>query len=255
MAPELFSLKGKSAIVTGGSRGIGAEICRALAAAGADVAVVGRKVEGCEQLVAEIACKGVKAVAIGAHVAKPQDCDRIINDTMCAFGKIDILINNAATNVAFGPALDCSEEALQKIMDVNLKGPFMLIKRVAPIMEKSGGGAIVNMASTAGLVPPYMIGMYGVSKAALIHMSKVFAKELGIFGIRVNVVAPGLVKTEFSKAIWSNDEILKEYLDSQPIKRLTNPGDIVGAVLFLASSSSSMVTGEVVIVDGGQMLG
>jgi NAD(P)-dependent dehydrogenase (short-subunit alcohol dehydrogenase family) len=255
MGLEIFSLQGKSALVTGGSRGIGASICTALADAGADVAVVSRKLDKCEEVASAVRAKGRRALAISAHVGKSEDCERAVDETVKAFGRIDILVNNAAANPTFGPAIYCSDDAFTKIFDVNVKGPFMLIKKVQPIMEQAGGGAIVNIGSVAGIVPPPMIGMYGVSKAALIHLTKVFAKELGTYGIRVNAVAPGLVKTDFSKAIWSEEDVMTDFLCKQPIQRLALPEDVVGAVLFLASPASAMITGTVVTVDGGQLTG
>jgi NAD(P)-dependent dehydrogenase (short-subunit alcohol dehydrogenase family) len=254
MGTEMFSLKGRAALVTGGSRGIGAEICRAFAEAGADVAVVSRKIANCESVAEELRSKGAKAVAIGANIGKSEDCDRAVEETVKAFGRLDILVNNAATSLSFGPSMDCPEDAFSKMFDVNVKGPFMMTRRAMPHMEKAGGGSVVNISSTGGIVPPPMIGIYGATKAGLIHLSKVMAKELGAYGIRVNVVAPGLVRTEFSRALWDNEEILKDFLCRQPIQRLTEPQDITGAVLFLASPASSMVTGEILVVDGGQLL-
>ncbi|MFA6032458.1 MAG: SDR family oxidoreductase [Myxococcota bacterium] len=255
MPHRIFSIKGKNAIVTGGSRGIGAAICNALADAGVNVAVVARKAEGCEKTAAALRAKGVNAVAVCANVGKPDDCRRIVEEAVAALGGVDILVNNAATSLSFGPSAFCSDEAFDKMFAVNVKGPFMLTKMVLPHMEKAGGGSIINIASTAGIVPPPMIGIYGVTKAALMHLTRVFAKELGAYGVRVNTVAPGLVKTEFSRALWDSEEILNQYLGSQPISKLTEPDDIAGAVLFLASPASGMMTGTVLPVDGGELLG
>ena len=253
MTPDMFSLRGKAVIVTGGSRGIGAALCVAFAEAGADVAVVSRKVEKCEAVAVQVRAKGAKAIAIGANVGKPEDCARVVEETAKAFGKIDVLVNNAGTNPAFGFGVDCSNDAFDKIFAVNVKGPFMLVKQVVPHMQAVGGGAIVNVASVAGFVPGPMIGVYSVSKAALIHLTKMFAKELGMHGIRVNAVAPGLVKTDFSRALWEADEMVKDFLGRQPIQRIAEPQDLCGAVLFLASPASAMMTGSVVVVDGGQL--
>jgi NAD(P)-dependent dehydrogenase (short-subunit alcohol dehydrogenase family) len=255
MSIEVFSLKGKTALVTGGSRGIGAAICESLAEAGADVAVVSRKVEKCELVAEKVRSKGARAIAVGAHVGKAEDCQRAVEATIQEFGGIDILVNNAATNPVFGPSADCSDDAFDKIFAVNVKGPFMLTKLVLPHMEKRGGGAIVNVVSVAGLVPAPMIGVYSMSKAALIHQTKTFAKELGVYGVRVNAVAPGLVKTDFSRALWEAEEMIKEFLGKQPIQKLAEPRDICGAVVFLASPASAMMTGSIVVVDGGQLTG
>jgi NAD(P)-dependent dehydrogenase (short-subunit alcohol dehydrogenase family) len=251
---DAFSLKGRCALVTGGSRGIGEAICLSLAGAGADVAVMSRKPQNCEPVAGKLRGMGVRSIAIGAHAGKAEDCARAVDETVKAFGKLDILVNNAAVSPAFGPSIFCSDDAFDKLVAVNIKGPFMLTKLAAPHMEAAGGGAIINIASTAGFVPAPMIGMYSVTKAAVIHMTKMFAKELGINGIRVNCVAPGLVRTEFSRAIWDNEEVLNQYLQQKPIQKLTEPKDIAGAVVYLASGASAMVTGTVVVVDGGELV-
>lgn len=251
MLKEKFDLSGKKALVTGGGRGIGQAISLALAEAGADVAISSRKQEALDATAEKIRAYGVEALAVAGHVGKPEDVKRVVAEVKEAFGGIDILVNNAATNPALGPAIFVDEKIFDKIFEVNVKGPFMMTKAVQPIMAERGGGTIINLASTAGISPAPMLGVYSVSKSAVIGMSKMFASELGCFGIRVNVVAPGLIKTDFSKAIWSSESVLKDQLAKQPIPRLGEPIDPAAAVLFLASDASSFMTGSVIVCDGG----
>jgi len=247
---KAFSLEGKVALVTGGSRGIGKAIALGLAGAGADVAVASRKLPDLEAVAAEIKAMGRKSLAVAAHVGRLEEINNLVSRVHKEFGKIDILVNNAATNPAMEPALDASERAWDSVMNLNLKGMFFLSQAVARLMKDQGGGSIVNIASVEGLTPG-PLAVYGVSKAAAIHATKVMAKEWASFQIRANVVAPGLTRTGFSEFLWGSPEILQMATSTTPMSRIAEPDEMVGAVVYLASSAASFVTGQVLAVDGG----
>jgi NAD(P)-dependent dehydrogenase (short-subunit alcohol dehydrogenase family) len=242
------------AIVTGASRGIGEQIAKRLAADGAKVVLASRKAEPLEALAKTIKEAGGEALAVPTHVGKSDQLQALVDKTLAAYGKIDILVNNAGTNPIFGPTLFCDESAMKKIFEVNLFGPFLLAKACLPSMQKSKYGKIINLSSTSGIKVPPMLGMYGISKAGVIMMTKVLAAEWGIFGVRVNCVAPGVVKTDFSAALWGSDEILKQVLAGQAFNQLMQPPDIVGAVSFLAGPESDFITGHTLVVDAGAIL-
>lgn len=247
----MFRLDGKVAIVTGASRGIGEAIARSYAALGAKVVVVARKPEGVQAVVDAIHAAGGAAIGLPSHLGRPEDVQALVPQVLDAFGRIDILVNNAATNPTFGPTLYTEVSVFDKIMDVNVKGPFLLANAVQPIMAEQKSGSIINMSSMAGISPEPGLGIYSVSKAALISLTKVQAKEWGPVGIRANAVCPGLIKTKFSRALWESDEILKRTLEQQALPRLGEPEDVVGLCVFLASDASSYCTGGVYTVDGG----
>lgn len=248
-----FSLKDKVAIITGASRGIGESIALAYSALGANCVLASRKEEALKEAATKIEAQtGKKPLIVPTHVANIEQLEYLVNATLENFGQIDILVNNAATNPVFGPALDCDEGAWDKIMSVNLKGPFFLTKLVSEQMKKRSYGKVINLASVAGYRVMPGLGIYSISKAGIIMMTKVLAFELGPFGIRVNAIAPGLVKTRFSQALWSSEEILKEAIKYQPLQRLLEPQDIVGAAVFLALPISDAITGQVITVDGGR---
>jgi NAD(P)-dependent dehydrogenase (short-subunit alcohol dehydrogenase family) len=252
---EKFRLDGKTAIVTGASRGIGEAIARALADAGARVVVASRKPEGVEAVASAIRTRGGDAVALAVHMGDEKSIDRLVETALDRFGAVDVVVNNAATNPVFGPLLIADAGAFQKIFDVNVRGPFLLCQKLQPKMVDKGGGSIVHISSIEGLSPaPGGLGLYAASKAALISLSKSMAVEWGGAGIRSNVICPGLVKTKFAEAIWSNEEITKEHLGHQPIPRPAEPAEIAGLALFLASSASSYCTGGIYTVDGGHSL-
>lgn len=250
MALEKFSLKDKVALVTGGSRGIGKAIALGFAEAGADVVVSSRKLEDLEKVAKEIREKGRKSLALACHIGKKEEIENLVERVVKELGRIDILVNNAATNPVFGPILNVEERAWDKIMEVNLKGYFLISLAVGKVMMKQKGGNIINLASTAGMKPSPMLGAYSISKAGVIMLTKVLATEWAVFNIRVNALAPGLVETKFSKALWSNPEILKEALRDVPLGRIAQPEEIVGAALYLASEASSYVTGETLVLNG-----
>ncbi|MCX5865861.1 MAG: glucose 1-dehydrogenase [Proteobacteria bacterium] len=249
-----FQIQGKVAIVTGASRGIGRAIAHGLSEAGAKVVLSSRKLEDLQKVAEEIRRKGGDAFPIAAHNGRIADLENLVKKTVEHYGTIDILVNNAATNPVFGPIIQVEESAWDKIMEVNVKGAFFLSRSAAQVMGEKGGGVIVNIASSAGLRPMPFLGAYSVSKAGVIMLTKVLAVEWAGLKIRVNAVAPGIIETRFSEALWKNETILEEVQKRQPIPRVGQPEEIVGAVLFLASPASSYMTGEVMVIDGGGLL-
>jgi NAD(P)-dependent dehydrogenase (short-subunit alcohol dehydrogenase family) len=215
------------------------------------VVVASRKQEGVDAVAAEIESRGGTVLAIATHMGNEEAVAALVEQTVEAFGGVDIAINNAATNPHFGPILTATTALWDKILEVNLRGAFFLCQQVAPIMEARGGGVIINVVSTAGIRPSPGLGIYSVSKAGLIMMTKVLAVELGSLKIRVNAIAPGVIKTRFSRALWESDVIAQAVRDATPLGRLGEPGDVVGAALFLASPLSDYVNGDVLIIDGG----
>jgi len=251
---SLFSLEGKVAVVSGGSRGIGQASALALADAGASVVVASRKIADLEPVAEEIRAKGVKSMAIAAHIAKIEDSKALIEQVMKAFGRIDILMNNAGTNPYYGPLLNQDEKTYDITLNVNLKGLFFLSQLAARMMKAQGGGCIINTASIGGLMAGEL-GVYCVSKAAVIMLTQVMAKEWGQHNIRVNAIAPGIIKTRLSEALWKDSAAGAKAVAHIPMMRLGEPEDIAGAVVFLASDAGSYVTGETIVIDGGRVHG
>src|SRR5947209_6190126 len=246
-----FDLKGRVALVTGASRGIGSAIAEALAEQGAQVVLSSRKQVDLDDEAERINTKfPERAVGIAAHAGRQEDLERLVEGVMTRFSRIDILINNAATNPYFGPVLGAELSAWDKTFEVNLRGIFVLTQHVYRVSMEAHGGAIVNIASIGGIRPGLGLGVYNVSKAAVIMLTRQLARELG-GQVRVNAVAPGLVKTRFAEALWGNQEILDRVLAHNPMGRIGVPGEIAAAVLFLASDAASYVNGEVLVVDGG----
>lgn len=251
MAYTRYSLEGKKAVVTGASRGIGKAIALTLADAGADVAICGRNAEPLEEVAAEIKEKGREAMVIPCHVGKTDQVNELVKQIVDKWGFVDVLVNNAATNPIFGPILNSEEWALEKIIATNLKGPYLLGMAFGKLMLKEGRGSIVNVASTAGIEPAMGMGLYSVSKAGLIMLTKVLANEWGSAGVRANAVCPGVVKTKFSKALWSSDVILNEVTKGTPMGRIAESDEVADAVLFFASDQSRFITGQTITIDGG----
>jgi dehydrogenase/reductase SDR family protein 4 len=248
---ERFSLNGRCALVTGASRGIGAEIAKLLAEAGALVAVCSRRLDACESVVDGIMQAGGEAFAAAGNVSSADDCAAIVDTVMRRAGRLDILVNNAGTNPQFGPLVDADESAIDKILEVNVKAPLRLIRLATAAWMRDHGGSVINMASVAGLKPEALTGAYNASKAALISLTKTLARELGSSGIRVNAIAPGLVETKFARVLIETETIRDHIVGQTALGRHAQPSEIAGAALFLASDASSYVTGSVLVVDGG----
>jgi len=247
-----FSLAGKVAIVTGGSRGIGRSIAIALAEAGADVCVAARKVEALEESLAAVQATGRRGIAVPTNVRDMAALENLVSETKRQLDRIDILVNNAATNPVFGPVANLDERAWDAIQNTNVKSAFFLSKMVREAIKEHGdGGSIINVSSTGGLRASAGLGGYSVSKAAVIMLTQVCAKEWGPDGIRVNCIAPGLIKTEFSRALWQNEAILKNSLQTSPLRRIGEADEMAGAVVYFASPASSFVTGHTIVLDGG----
>jgi NAD(P)-dependent dehydrogenase (short-subunit alcohol dehydrogenase family) len=252
---DRFSLKDKVAIVTGSSRGIGRSIALAFADAGAQVVVSSRKREACEAVAKEIEARGARSMVVPCHVGRTAEIENLVNEVQKAWGRVDVLVNNAATNPTMGALVNTEDGAWDKIMEVNLKGVFVASRAAGRIMMEQGSGAIINIASTGGIRPPALLGAYGVSKAAVIHLTRTFAKELASSGVRANCIAPGLVETAFASALIHTPEIYQEAVRTIPMGRHGQPDEIAGAALYLASDASSFMTGHVVVIDGGSTIG
>ncbi len=237
-----ISLKGKVALITGGSRGIGRAIALAFAEQGADVAISARKLPDLETVAKEIEAMGRKGLAVASHIAKPEEIKSLVEQVKAKFGRIDILVNNAGTNPYNGPLIDAEEWAWDTTNNVNLKGPFILSVMVAKLMREQGGGNIINIASAAGITPS-SLHIYSITKAGVIMMTRVMAREFAPFHIRVNAIAPGVVKTRLAEALWKN---------APDSSRIPVPEDIAGTAVYLASSASRLVTGETIMVATGR---
>lgn len=250
---EMFDLKGKIALVTGASRGIGAAIAKTLAEYGAHVILTSRKLEGLRCVEEEIVKAGGTAASLACHVGEMEQIPRLFRDIEDRYGRLDILVNNAGTNPFFGDVLTADEKAWDKTFDVNLKGCFFMSQNAAKIMQKTGGGNIVNISSVNGLRPAAYQGIYSITKAGIIALTQSFAKELASFHIRVNAILPGLTETKFSAALTQNPDILKMVLPTIPMGRVAKPDEMTGAVLYLVSDASSYTTGICLTVDGGML--
>lgn len=251
MATNLFNLTGKIALVTGASRGIGESIAKLLAEQGAHVIVSSRKLDDCQLVADAIISDGGSAEAVACHVGNMDDISNCFAHIKQVHGKLDILINNAATNPYFGDILDTDLGAYTKTVDVNIRGYFFMCIEGGKLMRDNGGGSIVNTASINALKPGPMQGIYSISKAAVVNMTQAFAKECGRHNIRVNALLPGLTKTKFAGALFSNEEMYKNAIKTIPLHRHAVPDEMAGTVLYLASEASSYTTGECIVVDGG----
>lgn len=247
----LFDLDGKIAFVSGASRGIGEAIAHLLARQGAHVIVSSRKLEGCQPVADAIIAAGGKAMAMACHIGEMEQIHQAFARIREDFGRLDILVNNAATNPQFCHVLDTDLSAFQKTVDVNIRGYFFMSVEAGKLMREHGGGSIINVASINGVSPGAFQGVYSMTKAAVINMTKVFAKECAPLGIRCNALLPGLTDTKFASALVKNDAILKAVLQQIPLNRVANPEEMAGAVLYLASDASTYTTGVSLNVDGG----
>ncbi len=247
----MFDLDGRIALVSGASRGIGESIARLLAQQGAHVIVVSRRLDGCQRVADSINAGGDQATAMACHIGETEQIQDLFARIRATFGRLDILVNNAATNPQFGSVLDVGLGAFQKTVDVNVRGYFFMSVEAGKLMREHGGGSIINVASINGVSPGVFQGVYSMTKAAVINMTKAFAKECAGFNIRCNALLPGLTDTRFASALVENQAILKTALAQIPLNRVAQPEEMAGAVLYLASSASSYTTGTALNVDGG----
>ena len=255
--PRLFDLSGKVAIVTGSSRGIGLAIAAAMAEHGARVAISSRKQDACDEVAHAINAqhKDERAIAVAANISSKEDLQNLVDETRKAFGKIDVLVCNAASNPYYGPMAGISDDQFRKILDNNVIANHWLISMVAPEMLERGEGSIIIVSSIGGLTSSTMIGAYNISKAADLQLVRNLAAEFGPKGVRVNAIAPGLIRTDFARALWENPEILKRVTSVAALKRIGEPKELAGAAIFLASDAASFVTGQTLVVDGGSTFG
>jgi len=246
-----LSLEGKIALITGASRGIGKAIALAFADAGADVAIASRKLEDLEKVAGEIEAMGRKALCVPTHTRKIDDLKNLVDKAMEVYGRIDILVNNAAANPGMGPIVDTDEKVYDHIMETNLKGYFMLSKLVGKIMRDQKEGVIINISSAGGLSPAEGLGPYCISKAGINMLTKAMALEMGPYNVRVNAIAPRIVKTKFSEALWTNEKLMKREYQFTPLKCVATPEEIAQTALYLASSATNYMTGHVLVMNGG----
>ncbi|MFN7925189.1 MAG: SDR family oxidoreductase [Bryobacteraceae bacterium] len=246
-----FDLGGKTALVTGGGRGIGKAIAHRFARAGANVVIASRKTEVLEATAKELSGLPGRVHPVTCHVGRKEQIEALVAETERTFGPVDILVNNSGTNVGQGPALEVTDEALLKTLEVNVLAAHRLVRLTVPKMIERGGGSVINMASIAGLRPQDFGLVYSFTKAGLIMMTRVWAVEFGKHKVRVNAICPGLIKTDFSEYFWSNDDYVRRLRETQPLPRVGEPEEVAGMALYLASDESSFVTGQALVVDGG----
>ena len=248
---DMFDLTGRVAIVTGASRGIGEAIAKAYAERGARVVVSSRKQEACDEVAREIVAGGGDAAAIACHIGDMDALQQLFDEVGRRYGRLDVLVNNAATNPYYGHILDTDLGAFQKTVDVNVRGYFFASALGGRMMRGNGGGSIINVASVNAVRPGPLQGIYSITKGAVLNMTKAFARECGPDGIRCNAILPGLIRTKFAGALLADEQQLKHYVGDNPMRRVGEPRDLAGAAVFLASDASSYVTGEFLVVDGG----
>ena len=243
---HLFDLGGKVAVITGASRGIGRAIAERMAEHGASVVISSRRIEACEQVAAGLRERGGEASAAACHIGRKEDL---------RWGRIDVLVCNAAVNPYFGPSAQMSDEAYDRVMNSNVRSNFWLCNMVAPAMAERGDGSIIIISSIGGFQGSDRLGVYGISKAADMQLARNLAVEWGARNVRANCIAPGLVKTDFAKALWDNPEILRKTVQHTPLHRIGEPDEIAGAAVFLAAPAGSFVTGQTIVIDGGRLAG
>jgi len=254
MSGGLFDLTGKVAIVTGSSRGIGKAVAESFAEAGGKVVVSSRTEEACQPVAEGIAAKGGQALVVPCHIGRKEQLQSLVDKTVEAWGRIDVLVCNAAINPVYGPLADISDEAFDKIMGTNVRSTLQLCNLTLPIMAEAGGGSVVIVSSIAGLRGSLVIGAYGMSKAAEAALARNLALEWGPKNIRVNAIAPGLIRTDFAKALVEDPERQRRAAEKTPLRRIGEPEDIAGVALFLASRAGAFVTGQTIVADGGEMV-
>jgi NAD(P)-dependent dehydrogenase (short-subunit alcohol dehydrogenase family) len=248
---DMFDLSGRVAVITGASRGIGAAIAGAFAERGAKVVVSSRKADACAEVARRIADAGGEARPIACHIGDMEALGRLFATVERDYGRLDVLVNNAATNPYYGHVLDTDLGAFQKTVDVNIRGYFFASVLGGRLMQRQRGGSIINVASVNGVRPGPLQGIYSITKGAVLNLTRVFARECGPDGIRVNAILPGLIRTKFAGALLSDAGQVEHYVGQTPLRRVGEPGDIAGAAVFLASDASGYVTGEFLVVDGG----
>jgi NAD(P)-dependent dehydrogenase (short-subunit alcohol dehydrogenase family) len=253
-AMKTIDLGGKVALVNGASRGIGEAIARGLAGCGAQVILSSRSRDGVQAVADAIGAEGGQAVARACHAGRLDEIDALFGSIRDEFGRLDILVNNAATNPWYGPAADLPPQAFDKTVEVNLKGPYYMMSRAVPLMIEGGGGSIVNVASIVALVSMAGQAVYAMTKAGLVSLTRSFAKEYGHQGVRVNAILPGIVETRFAAAL-VEDAAVQKHVARQPVPRFGQPGDMVGGVLYLVSDQAAYTTGTTLVMDGGATLG
>ena len=251
MPSDLFDLSNKVAIVTGSTKGIGRAIAEALARAGASVVISSRKADRCEEVAAAIRSEGHEAIAIACHIGKREDIEHLVSETKTRYGKIDVLVCNAAVNPYYGPMSGLGDDAFTKVMDSNVRSNIWLCNLAIPDMAERKDGSVIIVSSIGGLKGSLNLGIYAISKAADLQLARNLAVEWGPKNIRVNCIAPGLVKTDFARALWENPETLGRAESLTPLRRIGEPGDIAGAAVFLASRAGAWMTGQVIVIDGG----
>ncbi|MEZ4956380.1 MAG: glucose 1-dehydrogenase [Saprospiraceae bacterium] len=249
-----FNLKNKVAIITGSSKGIGEYMARAMAENGAQVVISSRKQDACDEVVEQFKKDGLEAIGIACHVGDEEQRKKLVEKTVEHFGGVDILINNAGINPHFGPIESAPESAFDKLMEVNVKAIWSLSNLCLPEMQKRGGGSIINISSVEGIHPGFGLGLYSVSKAAVIMLSKNQAKEWGKHGVRVNAICPGLVKTKLSEGLWTNEKLMAKMEKMLPSGRMAMPEEMSGLAVLLASNAGSYMTGGVYVNDGGYLI-
>jgi dehydrogenase/reductase SDR family protein 4 len=247
----MFDLSGQVAVITGSSRGIGRSIAESMTRAGAKVVISSRKSEACEKVVTSIQGAGGEAISVPCNVSDPAQLQNLVDRTIEAWGRLDILVCNAAVNPYFGPMDTMPEDAYDRIMNCNVKSNFLLTRMAAPLMASGGGGNIILISSIGGNQGSNTLAIYGISKAADSSLTKSLAIEWGSRGIRANCIAPGLIKTDMSRALWENEKLLKNVEEGTPVHRIGQPEDIGGVAVFLASKAASYITGQTIVVDGG----
>ena len=251
---QKFDLSGKVAIVTGSSKGIGLSIARGLAENGAKLVISSRKQDAVDAIAEEFNKTGLEAIGVACHIGDAEQREALVAKTIERYGRIDILVNNAAINPFYGPLETSGEEVFDKIMNVNVKAPWLLSNLVYPHMKANGNGSIINISSVEGIHPGFRLGLYSMTKSALIMLTKNQAKEWGKSGIRSNVVCPGLIKTKFSESLWSNEKLVAGYNKMVPLQRMAEPDEMAGVVMLLASDAGSYMTGGVYAADGGYLI-
>jgi dehydrogenase/reductase SDR family member 4 len=247
----MFSLTNKVALITGSTKGIGKSIAWNMARAGAKVVISSRKADACEAVTKELLDAGFEALSVPCNVARKDELDKLVAATMAKWGKIDILVCNAASNPAYGPTAKASDEAFDKIMGTNVKSVWQLCNTVIPQMAERKDGAVIIVSSIGGLRGNDVIGLYGVSKAADMALVRNLAVEWGPHNVRVNAIAPGLVKTDFARALWEDDQARSARENETPLRRIGEPDDIGGVAVFLASRAAAFITGQAIVADGG----